>query len=52
MKTNDYEMITLKAYLDTLEDNKDLSWEDEIKNNIEKQYLKVTNARKSSKFAA
>jgi hypothetical protein len=52
MKNNNYEMITLKAYLDDLEDNKNLSWEEKIRNKVERQYLELANSRKSSKVAA
>jgi hypothetical protein len=53
MKDKNYEMITLKAYLDDLEnETKSTSWEEEIRNKVERQYLELANSRKSSKVAA
>jgi hypothetical protein len=51
MTNSKYEMVTLKSYLDSLEnETKATSWEDEIKNKIERHFLEQRRARTNAKI--
>jgi hypothetical protein len=51
MTNSKYEMVTLKSYLDELEnETKSTSWEDEIRNKIEKHFIEHKRAQTNAKI--